>query len=296
MNFLISGGTGFVGKHLCKALHEKGHHTFVLTRSPSDHENTFDTTYIGYDLPADQLPEMEGVINLAGESLFGYWTEEKKERIKQSRYDVTSHLISLIAKMKTKPSVFISGSAVGYYGNSEDLIFTEATTSPGKGFLSDVTVAWEELASQAEALGTRTILARFGIILGNEGSLPLMSLPVKLFASGKIGNGEQWMSWIHIDDVVRLLEYCLFQENMEGPVNFTAPEPLRNKEFMRSLAKTLHRPNWTMVPKAAVYMAAGEMGQLITRGQYVLPKKALDSGYVFAYPTVKEAFKNIHGK
>lgn len=293
MNFLISGGTGFVGKHLCQALQKKGHHTYILTRSPLDHMNTKATTYIDYNYPVDNLPPIEGVINLAGESLFGYWSQKKKDQIKNSRLETTNVLIQLMKQMKIKPNVFISGSAVGYYGISEDLIFTEATAKSGKDFLAEVVVEWEQIAKQAETLGIRTVYTRFGVILGKEGSLPLISLPVKLFAGGKIGNGEQWMSWIHIEDVVRLIDYCLFNKSMEGAVNTTAPHPLRNKDFMRTLAKVLKRPHWTTTPSTLIHAAIGEMGQLITKGQYVLPQKALDHGFEFKYPELVKALKEL---
>lgn len=293
MNFLISGGTGFVGKHLCQSLQVKGHHTYILTRSPLDYMNTKATTYIHYDYPIEELPPIEGVINLAGESLLGYWSQKKKEKMKSSRLETTDALIQVMKQMKIKPNVFISGSAVGYYGTSEDLIFTEATTSPGKDFLAEVVVEWEQVAKQAEALGIRTIYTRFGLILGKEGSLPFMSLPVKLFAGGRIGNGEQWMSWIHIEDVVRLIDYCLFNRQMEGAVNVTAPHPLRNKDFMRTLASVLKRPYWFTTPSPLIHAAIGEMGQLITKGQYVLPQKALDQGFEFKYPELVKALEEL---
>ncbi|WP_249872759.1 TIGR01777 family oxidoreductase [Oceanobacillus saliphilus] len=293
MNFLISGGSGFIGKHLSKSLHEKGNHTYILTRSANNKTNTINTTYIPYNYPSDRLPIIDGVINLAGESLFGYWSSKKKDDIIKSRLDATNQIIELIKNMKTKPKVFISGSAVGYYGTSEDLIYTEATTKPGKDFLAEVTVKWEEAARQAESMGIRTIYARFGIVLGNEGSLPLMSIPVKMLTGGKIGNGEQWMSWIHIQDAVNLIEYCLFEPQLEGPVNFTAPKPKRNKEFMKILSKNLKRPYWFRTPSTLIHATIGEMGQLITKGQYVLPQKALEQGFEFNYPELNDALKQL---
>ncbi|MFC4025739.1 TIGR01777 family oxidoreductase [Oceanobacillus longus] len=293
MNFLISGGTGFIGKYISKSLHEKGHHTYILTRSPKTNMNTDNTTYINYNYPAEELPIMEAVINLAGESLFGYWSSKKKNEIINSRLEATNHIIDMIKNMKTKPNVFISGSAVGFYGISEDLIFTESTTEVGKDFLSEVTVKWEEAAQQAERLGIRTVYARFGIVLGDEGSLPLMSLPVKMFAGGKIGSGEQWMSWVHVEDAVKLIAYCLFHSELKGPVNITAPNPKRNKEFMKILSKSLKRPYWFRTPSTLIHATIGEMGQLITKGQYVLPQKALENGFEFTYPELKDALGEI---
>ncbi|MFC2949594.1 TIGR01777 family oxidoreductase [Virgibacillus sediminis] len=295
MNILITGGTGFLGSSLATSLTDKGHHVYILTRRPENHEDTNQTTYIGYGHPADTLPDIQAVVNLAGESLFGYWTNKKKEHIRNSRLEITQHLIDMFRSMKHKPSVFVSGSAVGYYGTDDEQIFTEATTEPGSGFLAEVCEEWEATAQQAEDLGIRTVYTRFGVILGKEGgALPLMSLPVKLFAGGKIGSGEQWMSWIHKEDAVRLLEFCLFTRSLEGPVNFTAPRPKRNKDFTKTLASVLKRPYWLPVPSLLVLTALGEMSQLIRQGQYVYPEKALEHGFTFQFPRAREALEDIN--
>ncbi len=294
MNILLTGGTGFVGKHLTKALHENGHHTYILTRSPENKQNSELATFIGYEHDPPTLPHINAVINLAGESLFGYWTKSKKQSILESRINITQSLVEMIKKMDNKPDVFISGSAVGYFGSSEDKIFTEATNEAGNDFLAEVALEWEAVANQAEnQLGIRTVLLRFGVILGNEGAFPLMRLPVKLFAGGKIGTGEQWLSWIHIHDVVRLIQFCLNDSKIEGPVHATAPNPKRNKDFMRILASVMHRPYWFPVPSSMIHLLIGEMGQLVTKGQYVLPKKAQDHGFQFSYPHLKEAINSI---
>lgn len=295
MNFLISGGTGFIGKHIAQSLHNQGHHTYIVTRDLENKMNTIHTSYINYDYPAEQLPPIEGVINLAGESLFGYWSANKKKAIMESRLASTNNMINLVRNMKTKPTVFINGSAVGYYGMSEDLIFTEKTTKPANDFLANVSMNWEQSAKQMEEMNIRTIYARFGVVLGKEeGALPLMAMPVKLLAGGKIGAGEQWISWIHIQDVVDLMQFCLFNKQIEGPVNFTAPTPERNKDFMRKLAVVLKRPNWFRTPSTIITIALGEMGQLITKGQYVLPRKATDHGFEFSYPELIHAFQQLY--
>lgn len=294
MNILITGGTGFVGKHLTKALHENGHHTYILTRSPENKQNSELATFIGYEHEPTTLPHINAVINLAGESLFGYWTKSKKQSILESRINITQSLVEMIKKMDNKPDVFISGSAVGYFGSSEDKIFTEATNQAGNDFLAEVALEWEAVANQAEnQLGIRTVFLRFGVILGSEGAFPLMRLPVKLFAGGKIGTGEQWLSWIHIHDVVRLIQFCLNDPKIEGPVHATAPYPKRNKDFMRILASVMHRPYWLPVPSSMIHLLIGEMGQLVTKGQYVLPKKAQGHGFQFNYPHLKEAISSI---
>ncbi|WP_174615963.1 TIGR01777 family oxidoreductase [Virgibacillus ihumii] len=293
MNVLITGGTGFVGQNLSRALTEKSHHVYILTRFPDYHFDTERTTYIAYDHPISNLPIIHGIINLAGDSLFGYWSKKKKDAIHKSRMETTQFLIGLMNQLEKKPDIFISGSAVGFYGMSEDLMFTEQTTKPGDDFLAGVVTDWEKTASQAETMGIRTVYARFGVILGEEGAYPLMRMPVNMYAGGKIGDGEQWLSWIHIEDVVRLMLFCLFSDHISGPVNFTAPEPRRNKEFTKELADVLKRPYWVPTPAPLIHTALGEMGQLITKGQYVLPGKALEYNFQFAFPDLKAALMQL---
>ncbi|MFD2046444.1 TIGR01777 family oxidoreductase [Ornithinibacillus salinisoli] len=295
MNFLITGGTGFVGKHLVKALHKGNHHTYILTRSPENKQHTDMATFIDYDYPVEQLPVIHGVVNLAGESLFGYWSKQKKDKILASRIETTEKVIAIMKQLDKKPDVFINGSAVGFYGISEDKMFTEETKQAGNDFLAKVVVEWEKTAKQAEPLEIRTIYARFGVILGKEGgALPLMSLPVKLFAGGKVGSGEQWMSWVHIDDVIELLLFCIFNSHVEGPVNVTAPNPMRNKDFIKVLAHVMKRPYWFPTPGPLFRLAVGEMSQLVLKGQYVLPQKAEKNNYSFLYPEVERALQQIY--
>lgn len=291
MNIMITGGTGFVGKYLTTTLTGQDHHVYILTRSPEKHTNSEKTSFISYDYPIEDLPQIQAIINLAGESLFGYWTKKKKEKIRISRIDTTQKVIRMMEQMKTKPDVFISGSAVGFYGTSEDLIFTEKTSNPGDDFLANVVVKWEQTAKQAEQLDIRTVYTRFGVILGDEGALPLMKLPVKMFAGGRIGSGEQWISWVHIEDVIGLIQFCLFNDHISGPVNVTAPHPKRNKDFTRVLTNVLHRPDWLPAPSLLIRNVIGEMSLLIAKGQYVLPKKALDYDYQFDYPYLQEALQ-----
>ncbi|SFB16811.1 hypothetical protein SAMN04488072_108182 [Lentibacillus halodurans] len=291
MNILISGGTGFVGKHLSNALTEQDHYVYIVTRSPEKHRNTRKTSFISYNHPIEDLPEIQAVINLAGDSLFGYWTKKKKEAIRTSRIDTTQHVIRMMEQMDKKPDVFISGSAVGFYGTSEDLVFTEKTTQPGDNFLAGVVTEWEQTAKQAEKLEIRTVYTRFGVILGKEGALPFMKLPVKMFAGGRIGSGEQWISWIHINDVVGMIQFCLFNDHISGPVNVTAPNPKRNKDFISVLANVLNRPNWIPVPALMIGAVIGEMSILVAKGQYVLPQKAQAYHYAFSYSDLKEALQ-----
>ncbi|MFS0562324.1 TIGR01777 family oxidoreductase [Terribacillus sp. 179-K 1B1 HS] len=295
MNIVISGGTGFVGKQLAETLIEKGHHVYILTRSPEQKLDTKQVTYVGwlkkgFD-PLSQLPQIDAVVNLAGTSLFGKWTTEKKAQIRSSRLEATETLVDMMGKMSIKPKVFVSGSAVGYYGTSEQDAFTEDTQKRGQDFLADVTYDWEESAKQAKDFGVRTVFARLGIVLGDKGALPLMQLPFRYFAGGKIGSGEQWLSWIHVQDAAGLIAYAIDNESIEGPLNVTAPSPRRNKDFSKTLAMTLRRPYWTTTPALVVEKALGEMSILVLEGQCVYPKKAIDNGYHFRFASLSEALE-----
>ncbi|HLR71290.1 MAG TPA: TIGR01777 family oxidoreductase [Pseudogracilibacillus sp.] len=294
MHILITGGTGFVGKYLTKALVEKGHHIWVLTRSPEKYKDGQMVTYLSYNICVQDLPSIDAVINLAGESLFGYWTKRKKKRILSSRLQATHKVISLMKQMETKPNVFLTASAVGFYGTANDTVFTEKTTKHGDDFLAHVTMTWEEAAREAEKLGVRTVYTRFGIVLGKRGALPLMSLPIKSFIGGKIGSGQQYISWIHIDDAILLLTFCLFNNGINGPINITAPQPKRNKDFLQILASVLKRPYYLPVPSSLIRGVIGEMSTLILNGQYVLPKKAIDFGYEFKYDRLETALQAIY--
>lgn len=293
MNVLVAGGTGFVGKKLIAKLHEQGYKTYVLTRNANEKINDRNNTYIDYQYPVDKLPTIDYVINLAGESLFGYWTESKKKKILDSRIDTTNIIIDIMKQLPKKPQAFINGSAIGFYGPSNEIIFTEETKSPGTDFLAQVVVKWENEAAKATKLNIRTIFARFGVILGRKGALPYMSLPVKMFVGGKVGSGEQWTSWIHIDDVVAAILFSMVNQHIEGPLNITAPHPKRNKEFMKTLAEVLHRPYWLPAPTLAISALAGEMSQLVLDGQFVLPKKLQDYGFQFSHPLLEDALTAI---
>ncbi|WLV25425.1 TIGR01777 family oxidoreductase [Aciduricibacillus chroicocephali] len=293
MNILITGGTGFVGSHIVKLLTSQGHHVYIMTRSPEKHESKGKVHYVSTDVAAEELPRIRAAINLAGASLFGRWTDERKEAILKSRLETTNNLIELFRNMDEKPDVLISASAVGWYGTSDNKIFTEKTTTPGNDFLADVCTKWEAAAKKAEELGIRTVIARFGIVLGTEGALPLMEKPVKLFIGGKIGDGEQWVSWIHVDDLARMVKFCIDEREISGPVNFTAPYPKRNKDFMRTIARVQNRPHWTMAPASLVKLAAGEMSEMVIEGQCVKPAKAVVLGYTFQFPILEAALHNI---
>lgn len=293
MNILMSGGSGFVGRSLTNALLLKGYTIYIATRTLAKRSSDESVFFITYDA-LDTLPEIDAIINLAGESLFGYWTEEKKERILSSRIDITQTLVEFVAQRNKRPKVFISGSAVGFYGTSDDKMFTEGTTTPGDDFLAKVASSWEKAAQPIEDLNVRTVYTRFGVIVGNQGAFPLMELPVKLFVGGKIGDGSQWISWVHIQDAVRSIVECLENERLRGPVNVTAPQPVRNDHFMKAIAQSLKRPYWFPTPALAMRLALGEMSMLIVDGQYVIPRKLLrTTDFKFSYPTIELALQQL---
>lgn len=295
MNILMTGGTGFIGSRLVQRLVEEDCHVYVLTRNPKQYKNSAHVTYIGYQFPLKRLPMIHAVVNLAGESLFGYWTDEKKKQILATRLSITEAVIHMMTQMETKPKVFVSASAVGFYGTDETKIFTENTKEPGEDFLAVVTEKWEKTARLAEDLGIRTTYARFGVILDrNSGALPLMALPIKLFLGGKIGSGRQWISWIHIDDCIELLMEIINNDSYKGPVNITAPNPVTNELFTKKLASKLIRPAIFTAPSPILRIALGEMHQLITKGQYVYPKKAIDHQFPFTFPYLDDAFNHIY--
>lgn len=293
LNVLIVGGTGFIGKRLTEAFIQKGYHIYISTRTPNKYVATENITYISDQLDEKLLPNLDIIINLAGESLFGYWTEDKKRRILKSRINMTKRVVQLMKRMEQRPEVFLNASAIGFYGTSDEVIFTEKTKESGRDFLATVVKQWEQTAKQAENLNIRTIYARFGLVLGDQGALPLMALPIRLGIGGQIGTGEQYMSWVHIEDVIGM---CLFaiENNLSGPLNITAPSPEQNKYFIKKLAQTLKRPAIFPTPKLLLETVLGEMSILITEGQYVLPRKAEQSGYSFNYQTLEKALQNIY--
>lgn len=240
------------------------------------------------------LSSIDVVINLAGESINSRWTKKQKESILNSRIQTTKGLIKQLQKLNTKPSTFINASAIGYYGTSETESFTEQHETPGNDFLANTVYSWEQEASKARSLGIRTIYARLGVVLGADGgALPKMLLPYQFYIGGTIGSGNQWLSWIHIDDVVRLIDFIIHKEEVDGPFNITAPLPIRMKEFGETIATIMKKPHWLPVPSFMLHTLLGEMSILVLEGQHVLPTKAIEHGYQYTFPTVDHALQNI---
>ncbi|WP_459502213.1 TIGR01777 family oxidoreductase [Bacillus sp. C1] len=297
MKIAISGGTGFIGKALTNFLSLKGYTIYILTRKKREHPHNSNIHYIQWDTRSHKFPltSIDVVINLAGESINNRrWTKKQKENILTSRLHTTKGLIRQLQTLQTKPHTFINASAIGYYGTSETKVFTEQNEEHGSDFLATTVKFWEEAAAQATSLGIRTIYSRFGIVLGKDGgALPKMLLPYQLFIGGTIGSGNQWLSWIHLDDVIRMIDFAINTKEIEGPLNITAPNPTRMKEFGKALSIVMHRPHLLPVPAFALHALLGEMSMLVLQGQHVLPNKAIQHGYQYSFPTLEYALQNI---
>ncbi|TKC16050.1 TIGR01777 family oxidoreductase [Robertmurraya kyonggiensis] len=291
MKIVIAGGTGFVGKALTKRLIEKGHEVIILTRKKSQIGGN--PAYLQWlnERKTPTIQDLDVMINLAGESLSsGRWTTERKERILSSRMEATEAVLDLMKK--SPPKTFINASAIGYYGTSLTDKFTEENETAGTDFLATTVKKWEEIALKST---TRTVLCRYGIILDKtEGALPRIVLPYKLFAGGTVGSGKQWTSWIHIQDVVEATLFLIEHEEIAGPVNFTAPNPVSMKELGQAIGKAMKRPHWMPAPTFALRIALGEMSLLVLEGQRVLPEKLQQAGFQFLFEKVEEALVNIY--
>ncbi|WP_080848311.1 TIGR01777 family oxidoreductase [Cytobacillus gottheilii] len=300
MKIALAGGTGFVGSYLTEALKKNGHKILILTRNSQNKTPKDQVTYVQWlndgDTPENHLEGIDAFINLAGESVnSGRWTEERKRRIIESRTQSADEVNRILHNLMEPPKVVIQASAIGYYGTSDSKFFTEEVSASGSDFLAETVYKWEQSAREGKLPDSRLVFTRFGIILSKAGgALPKMALPYQLFAGGKLGKGVQWMSWIHIEDVVKAFLFCLENKNIEGPVNFTAPNPVQMSEFGKTLGAVLHKPHWLPLPAFAMKMMLGEMSMLMLEGQHVTPKKLLSSGYSFSYPHLKNALEDIY--
>lgn len=301
MHIAISGGTGFVGKKLTKKLVELGHEVTILTRYPDKYKNEEKITYVQWlkdDIPKLENKKIDVYINLAGKSINTYWSEKNKRQIVQSRLHSTEKGIQLLESLSNPPKVYIQASAIGIYGTSLHDTFTEESSTKKTDFLASTVQQWEHTAIQGtKKLNIRTVLCRFGLILDNqEGALPKIVLPYKLFIGGKIGTGDQWVSWIHIDDVVNGIIFTIENETMEGAINFTAPNPVTMNELGKSISQQLRKPHWLSVPSFLVKAVLGEMSILILEGQKVLPAKLIQAGYQFNYEQIDDALLHLYKK
>ena len=303
MKVAITGATGFVGQRLIRELDTRGIGYVVFSRSPSRARQAFPgaTDIIGWNPPEDapkpqDLSGLDAVVHLAGATVAQRWTTRVRNQIRSSRILSTRCLVEALSRADRPPAVLVSTSAIGYYGPRDDTKLTE-DAAPGSDFLSTVCQEWEAEAQKAGQAGLRVVTARLGIVLGPRGgALGKMLTPFKLGVGGPIGSGSQWMSWIHIDDVVGLICEMLTNPDLAGAINLTAPEPVTNREFSRTLGRVLHRPAVMPTPVFALRLAFGGFADILASGQRVVPDRARKSGYGFLFPSLEAALLDVLGK
>jgi uncharacterized protein len=299
MKILITGGTGFVGAYLTARLIEDGNEVTILTRSDrASKAPSPGVSYLRGD-PTQQGPWQESIrnhdaiINLAGASIFSKWTEAHKKLMIGSRITTTRNLVDGIPAGSDGRMSLFSASAVGYYGFHEDEELTEESP-PGNDFLARLAVEWETQAFKAKERGARVVVTRFGIVLGERGGALGQMIPLfRKFVGGPIGSGRQWFSWVHIKDLAGAFVFLMKHPEISGPVNFCAPGPVRNKDLAKALGKALHRPSSLRSPGFMIKLVLGEFGSVIIEGQRVIPRRLLDSGFVFHYPDIDMALQTI---
>ncbi|MCC2686200.1 MAG: hypothetical protein K0R75_3099, partial [Paenibacillaceae bacterium] len=300
----ITGGPGFVGRHLVTRFVERGDEVLIVTRripanagSDGSLPGKAGVRYISWrdlEYSVEAFEGVEAIVNLAGETINRRWTRKSKERILASRLWATSKLADYVERMNNKPHVIVNASGVGIYGTSERETFTERSPTRRSDFLADVVERWERVADRIS--GIRVVKLRLGVVLGNDGgAFKTMALPYRLGAGGRVGSGRQWLSWIHITDIVRAVEYCLDNCSISRIVNGVAPNPVTNNEFGRMLAVVLHRPHWLHVPAFAFRLLFGELSMLLLEGQRVIPQVLKDHGFEFKYPTLELALRQLCG-
>lgn len=294
MKILISGASGLVGTTLLPKLRSNGHQIVTLVRKASDNvsEICWDTQKGISNL--DQLGDVDAVIHLAGESVGdARWTEEKKRKIRDSRVNGTKVLCDSLLKLKNLPKTFISASAVGIYGNRGNEVITEESTL-GSDFLAKVGIEWEKASDELKDKGVRVLYARLGIVISKKGgALEKMLLPFKLGLGGRLGSGNQYMSWIAIDDVVKSIEFLVSNESLSGAFNITAPNPVTNKEFTKTLGAILSRPAILPIPDFALKLALGEFAEIaLLASQKVIPYKLERAGYIFSFSDIESALRH----
>lgn len=283
-----------IGSALVPALEGNGHEVLRVSRSEHESENFVRwDPYEGFpESDAAKLEGIDAVVHLAGESIGEYWTEEKKKRLRKSRVEGTRTLVEALSKLENPPRVFVSASAIGFYGSRGDEELND-DSAPGEGFLADLSREWEAESMKANEFGARVVIPRFGIVLSKDGgALAKMITPFSFGLGGTVGGGSQWMSWIALPDLVRIIQFLINNDRIKGALNATAPNPVTNEEFTNTLGKVLNRPTIIPVPGFGVKLLFGEMGEsLLLEGAKVLPAKLLEAGFKFDYPDLEGALK-----
>ncbi|MEK6303436.1 MAG: TIGR01777 family oxidoreductase [Acidobacteriota bacterium] len=301
MKILITGATGLIGRKLCTSLSADGHRLVALSRTPEKNGGLAADEVLKWEPtsgppPSQALTGIDVAVHLAGEPIADHrWSDAQKKRIRDSRVLSTRNLVEGLRSADSKPSVLVSGSAIGFYGDRGDEMLEEDAAS-GRGFMSEICRDWENEAAVASGLGIRVVQVRTGVVLSTEGgALKKMLPPFKLGVGGPLGSGRQWFPWIHISDIVGIFRHAISKSSMKGPVNGVAPEPVTNAEFTKQLGLVLHRPAFLPVPEFALRALMGEMADVLFGSQRVIPKAALESGYEFRYPMLARALEDLFG-
>ncbi|GGG18832.1 TIGR01777 family oxidoreductase [Paenibacillus aceti] len=303
MKYVILGGSGFIGSALTRFWLEQGHEVVIITRKSKLGDRALTDVqkpllyYTWHDIEQNPLllRGAEGIVNLAGATINQRWTRKGKQAIIDSRLSTTQALGRWLSVLGNEgPKVIVQGSAVGIYGTSLTQEFTEHSSCVHPDFLSEVTAAWEKTAQQSIQTATRLVLLRTGVVLGNQGgAYPLMRLPFLLGVGGRIGTGKQWVPWIHIGDLVSLIDFCIAHPEISGPVNAVSPNPMTNEQFGHTIGRVHHRPFWLPLPAFVLRAILGEMSLLLLEGQQVVPQAAISSGFKYTYPQLEEAVANL---
>lgn len=299
MHVVVAGGTGFIGRALVDALLREGRRVTVLTRRSEEEARRVlpgGAAVVGWQGNEDTAPlpaDADAVVNLAGAGIARRWTRAAKRLILDSRVRTTEAVVRALQRAGG-PRVLVNASAVGYYGPRGDERVTERE-GPGDDFLARVCRAWEAAAVEAERAGVRVVRLRTGFVVGRGGGLRLMALPFRLFVGGPLGSGRQWMPWIHIEDVVGMIRFALDRDDVSGPLNVSAPEPVRNRDFARALGRVLGRPSVFPAPALALRLVMGEAADMILTGQRSVPEAALAAGYRFRFTDPEAALRDVLG-
>lgn len=292
-SILVTGASGLIGRALCESLRGDGHQVFRLRRDTPAQSAADEIFWEGGD-GRRALTEVtvDAVVHLAAESIMGIWTAAKKKKIRDSRVDMTRRICERAAAMKDKPRVIVCASAIGFYGNRGVELLTESSPA-GTGFLADTCESWEAATEPAKAAGIRVVSVRIGLVLSrNGGMLAAMLLPFKLGLGSRLGNGKHWMSWIEIGDLVRAFRFLIDRDDISGACNATAPNPVTNAEFTKTMASVLHRPTFIPVPEFVLKLIPGEMGnEALLASERVQPQRLMDAGFKFEHPELTGALE-----
>ncbi|WP_260961074.1 TIGR01777 family oxidoreductase [Pseudomonas citri] len=295
MHILLTGGTGLIGRQLCRHWLGRGHRLTVWSRRPEEVAKICGTQVRGI-ARLDEISEpVDAVVNLAGAPIADRpWTHKRKMLLWSSRITLTEVLLAWLERCEQKPRLLISGSAVGWYGDGGERELTEASGPVSEDFASQLCIAWEETAQRAEAMGIRVVLVRTGLVLSAEGGfLSRLRLPFKLALGGPLGTGRQWMPWIHIDDQIALIDFLLHRDDASGPYNACAPNPVRNRDFAHALGRVLHRPAVMPMPELVLKVALGELSLLLLGGQRATPARLQAAGFTFRFTDLPAALDDL---